>query len=133
MQKVTRRVLAWYINPIIAQQNTHNFHVLRALQEAERANQQMTERLGTLEREHRDVTARLAALTEAGRGPAATVQDGHRETDRQSLRLIAQDSARLSEVRPKSVRASARRSQNRPAREGRTGSGGSRQLARNVR
>lgn len=95
LQKVTRRLLAWYINPIIAQQNTHNFRVLRALQDAERANQQLAERLAALEREHRDATARLAELAEVGRGPtAATPQVGHHEIDRQSHRLAARDSAR---------------------------------------
>lgn len=95
LQKVMRRLLAWYINPIIAQQNTHNFHVLRALQEAERANQQLAERLATLEREHRDATARLAELAEVGRGPtAATAQVGHHEIGRRSVRLSTRDSTR---------------------------------------
>lgn len=95
LQKLTRRLLAWYINPIVAQQNTHNFHLLQALQEAERVNQQLSDRLAALERDHRDLSARVQSLAEAGRAPViATSWDGDRASDRRSSRPVGPNTSR---------------------------------------
>lgn len=62
LQKVTRRLLAWYINPIVAQQNAFNHSVLRALQDADRMNQHLATRLTELERECQMLRDELAML-----------------------------------------------------------------------
>ena len=49
LQKVTRRLLAWYINPIVAQQNAFNHSVLRALQDSDHSIQDLSSRLNALE------------------------------------------------------------------------------------
>jgi hypothetical protein len=52
-QKLTRRFLAWYINPIVAQQNAFNRATLDALDS-------LREALDSLAAEHARVAARLA-------------------------------------------------------------------------
>lgn len=49
LQKVTRRLLAWYINPIVEQQNQFNHLVLRALEDAYLRQQELARRLAELE------------------------------------------------------------------------------------
>lgn len=49
-QKLTRRLLAWYINPIVAQQNTFNGDLVRVAQELRQANADLTTRVAELER-----------------------------------------------------------------------------------
>jgi hypothetical protein len=62
LQKVTRRLLAWYINPIVQQQNTYNHNVLRALQDSDLLNQRLIARVRELERESSALSQRVAQL-----------------------------------------------------------------------
>lgn len=60
-QKVTRRMLSWYIEPIVKQQNQFNIDVLRAVQATLAEVQTLRAELAGLDSEQR---ARLAALAE---------------------------------------------------------------------
>ena len=62
LQKVTRRLLAWYINPIVAQQNAFNHSVLRALQDADRRHEELTAQVTELDRVCQTLRDELAAL-----------------------------------------------------------------------
>jgi hypothetical protein len=59
LQKVTRRLLRWYIDPIVAEQNRFNDAVVTALAALARENAQLRTELGTLDRPERETTERL--------------------------------------------------------------------------